>query len=72
MYLSREQVICILVSFSFAGKRFAELELQLLFVELLRNFRVEWGGRSDEVVNTTMKLMNTPDRELKFKFTPLE
>ncbi len=52
------------------GKRFAELELQLLMVEMLRNFKIEWAG--DGEVETNMQLTNVPTKELKFKFTPLK
>jgi len=51
------------------GKRFAELELQLLMVELLRHFKIEWAG--DGTVETKLRLTNVPNKELKFKFTPL-
>ena len=56
------------------GKRFAELEMQLAIIRILRSFRVDWAGPGpDEVkVETKTGLVNAPSITLKFKFTPLE
>ena len=48
------------------GKRFAEIELQLLFMEILRNFRVEWAGNQKMKVKTA--LVNMPSGPLTFRF----
>ena len=53
------------------GKRFAELEIQLAVVRMIRHFRVEWAGPSDVTVETKTGLLNAPNITLKFKFTPL-
>jgi len=52
------------------GKRFAELELQLLFCELLRHYKIEWVG-DPKGIGAKIRLNNIPNKELKFKFTPL-
>ena len=48
------------------GKRFAELEIKMTMVKLLRRFRVEWP--SGERVEPIQKLTNFPDKKLVFKF----
>lgn len=50
------------------GKRFAELEIQVLITKLVQNFRLEWAGRDDRPLETVFHLFNTPDGELKFRF----
>ena len=51
------------------GKRFAELEMQLLICKLVSNFRIEWA--SDRKVECEWKLLNQPDAPLKFKFVDI-
>ena len=48
------------------GKRFAELEIKMTMLKLLRRFRVEWS--SEEKVEPIQKLTNFPDKKLVFKF----
>ena len=48
------------------GKRFAELEIKMTMLKLLRRFRVEWP--SGEKVEPIQKLTNFPDKKLVFKF----
>ena len=52
------------------GKRFAELEIQLGIVKLLQNFKVEWAADYSEV-EVIAKMINCPDKPLKFKFLDL-
>ena len=52
------------------GKRFAELEMQALFFELLRNFRIEW--KSNEEPKSVFKTISVPASPLKFKFIDLQ
>jgi len=52
------------------GKRFAELELQLLFCELLRSYKIEWAG-DPEGIEPKLKFTYVPNKPLRFKFTPL-
>ena len=49
------------------GRRFAELEIQLGITKLLQNFRVE----SDNDIEPIAKMINVPDKPLRFKFTDL-
>jgi len=49
------------------GKRFAELELQMLVIEMLKKFKIEWAGEGE--LGAKLRLTNIPDREIKFKFT---
>ena len=49
------------------GRRFAELEIQLGITKLLQNFRVE----SDDDIEPIAKMINVPDKPLRFKFTDL-
>jgi len=51
------------------GKRFAELEMKLLAMELLRKYRVEWVGEDD--MGSVHKIVNAPSKELLFRFVPL-
>ena len=48
------------------GKRFAELEIKMTMLKLLRRFRVEWP--SEEKVEPVQKFTNFPDKKLVFKF----
>ena len=52
------------------GKRFAELEIQLGIAKLLQNFRVEWAADYNDVEAIT-KMINCPNKPLKFKFVDL-
>ena len=53
------------------GKRFAELEIQVLMYKILKRFRVEWAGSPGSPMETFTKLTNEPNQELKFKFIEL-
>lgn len=50
------------------GKRFAELEIEVLVARLMREFRVEWNHPDLKFKST---LVNIPDGPLKFKFIDL-
>ncbi len=50
------------------GKRFAELEIQIGICKLLQNFRVE---SDQEDVRVVTKMINVPNKNLKFKFVDL-
>eukprot|EP00095_Tigriopus_kingsejongensis_P005254 maker-scaffold353_size198981-snap-gene-0.38 protein:Tk05254 transcript:maker-scaffold353_size198981-snap-gene-0.38-mRNA-1 annotation:"hypothetical protein DAPPUDRAFT_319971" len=52
------------------GKRFAELEIQICMIKLLKNFQIEWRG-DVERVDYKWKLLNVPTHELRFQFKPL-
>ena len=49
------------------GKRFAELELQMVLCKVLQKYRVEWAG-DDEPIKAKWALVNRPHKELKFRF----
>ena len=51
------------------GKRFAELEIQVLVCKLLQRYRIEWMGA--EKMGLTTRLFNIPSEPLKIKFVPL-
>jgi len=51
------------------GKRFVELELIILFLEVLRKFKLEWVGKPE--MGYIKKMSNGPDRKLNIKFTPI-
>ncbi|XP_054706268.1 probable cytochrome P450 301a1, mitochondrial [Uloborus diversus] len=47
------------------GRRLAELEIICLLTEIIRNFRVEYHYEDIDIVK---RLVNTPDKPLRFKF----
>ena len=51
------------------GKRFAELEVQMMVCKLLQRYRIEWVG--DGKLGMTWRLFHVPNQELKFKFHEL-
>lgn len=48
------------------GKRFAELEIEVLVTRLVRDYKIEWNY-PDMMIKSV--LVNIPDGDLKFKFT---
>jgi hypothetical protein len=48
--------------------RFAELEIEILLVRLLRDYRVEWHHEDMKIQSV---IVNIPAGDLKFKFTEL-
>jgi cytochrome P450 len=46
------------------GKRIAELELETLVANIVRNFKVEWHYPDMKVKST---FVNIPDSEMRFK-----
>ena len=49
------------------GRRFAELEVQVLVVKLLQKFKIEYHH---EPVGIATPFLVKPDREIKMKFSP--
>ena len=49
------------------GRRFAELELQVLVVKLLQKFKIEYHH---EPVGLVTPFLVKPDRDIKMKFSP--
>ena len=47
------------------GQRFARLELHVLMVKIIQNFRVEYEGES---VGTKTSLVVSPDKPVQLKF----
>ena len=54
------------------GRRFAELELQLALVGLLRSFRIEWAGDPDAKVEGIQQVVIAPNMPLKIRFSDLK
>lgn len=50
------------------GRRFAELEIEVLVIRLIRQFRLEWNYPD---LKFNVSLLNTPVGALKFKFNEL-
>ncbi|KAG5667200.1 hypothetical protein PVAND_015191 [Polypedilum vanderplanki] len=48
------------------GKRFAELQMELLIANVIRNFKLEWNYPDMKIKRL---LANFPDSELKIKIT---
>lgn len=48
------------------GRRFAEVEIEVLLCRLIRNFVVEWNYPD---IQFKSNVINVPQGELKFKFT---
>jgi cytochrome P450 family 12 len=53
---------------SCVGKRLAELEMEILVVNIIRRFRLEWNYGDLKVKSV---LVNIPDSEMKFKVVDL-
>ena len=51
------------------GRRFAELEIQLLTVKLVQNFKIEWAGERPLEMN--WRFVHSPDQPLRLKYTDL-
>ena len=51
------------------GKRFAELELQMLLAKLVANYRIEWNGTDD--FHHIYRLMHNPNQPLNLKLHKL-
>ena len=51
------------------GKRFAEVEIYLLLINILSRYRVEWVGKPN--LGQRWKFLNSPDQPLKFKFNKI-
>jgi cytochrome P450 len=49
------------------GRRFADLEMQILLAKLVRNFKLEYNH---EPLKYAVTFMYAPDGNLKFKMTP--
>ena len=49
------------------GKRFAEMEIQVLIAKILVRYRVTWAG-SDKPIKPIFKAINAPSGPLHFKF----
>lgn len=50
------------------GKRFVELELLVLLVEVVRNFRLEWAAPDDKTIEPEFKIFSRVDKELAIRF----
>jgi cytochrome P450 family 12 len=50
------------------GKRFAEMELEVLVTNMIRNFRMEWHYPDMKIKSI---LVNVPDSEMKFRLIDL-
>lgn len=50
------------------GRRFAELEMEVLITRIVRDFKVEWNHEDMKIKSV---LVNVPDGDLKFKFTEI-
>lgn len=48
-------------------KVFAEFEVKLLIIKLVKRYRIEYDG---DQINMKTKFINYPLKPLKFKFTP--
>lgn len=53
---------------SCVGRRFAELEIQILTTKLLRNYKVEWNHGEFKI---SSNLLNHPISPLRYKITEL-
>jgi len=51
-----------------AGKRLAELEIEILVTRIIRDYRIEWNHPDMKIKSV---LVNIPDGDLKFKFTEI-
>ena len=56
---------------SCVGRRFAELEIQLATIQILRNFRVEWAGHPNEELEGILKNVVTMNKPVKLKFVDI-
>ena len=54
------------------GKRFADLETQMLIVKLLQRFDIGWEGTAEEELPYEMRLVVYPKVEMKFRFKELK
>ena len=50
------------------GRRFAELEIEVLVTRLVQNYKIEWNYDDMKIKSV---LVNVPDGDLKFKFTEI-
>jgi cytochrome P450 len=48
------------------GRRFAELEMEVLITRIIQNYKIEWNYEDLKIKSV---LVNVPDGDLKFKFT---
>jgi cytochrome P450 family 12 len=48
------------------GRRFAELEMEVLITKIIQNYKIEWNYEDLKIKGV---LVNVPDGDLKFKFT---
>lgn len=51
------------------GKKLAEFQLQKTLAEVVSHFNIEVLNEDD--VKVVLKMVAVPDREIRFKFTPL-
>jgi cytochrome P450 family 12 len=49
------------------GKRFAELEIEVLVTRIIRDYKIEWNHPEEMKIKSV--LVNVPDGDLKFKLT---
>ncbi len=75
-WLGRNHGICPYSSMQFGrgprmciGKRFAEIEMQILIHKLMRNFEVKWTAK--EPMTLSQVLFNNPDQPMEFQFKDL-
>ncbi len=76
-WIKRDNGICPYANLQFSkgprmciGKRFAELELQLVIHRLLRNFKITWTG--PEPLTLSQVMFNTPDQLIDLKFEDIK
>lgn len=50
------------------GKRFTDLQAQMLVATLVKRYRIEWAGR--EPLGTVFKLNYMPDRPVDLRLVP--
>lgn len=65
-FLSKHLLLCIDL---IAGRRFADLEMQILLAKLVRNYKLDFKYPP---LNYSITFMYAPEGDLKFKMTPRE
>jgi cytochrome P450 len=50
------------------GRRFAELEIEVLVSRIVLDYKIEWNHEDMKIKSV---LVNIPDGDLKFKFTEI-
>lgn len=51
------------------GKRFAELEMEILVTRMIMDYHLEWVGPDMEYRSS---MLTSPTGKMRFKFTPTE